>query len=335
MSDPVVIVTAPQTILIVAGGQQGPQGPQGPQGEPGEAGPPGGSADLGAGTEAELIAVNAAGTAFGRAGSTIAALLAAARDRATHTGTQLASAISDFAAQVLALLSWGNISGKPSTFPPESHTHAATQVSDSTATGRAVMTAADAAAARTAIGAESAGAAAVAVSAHEAALDPHTQYTTAAEAAAAAPVQSVAGRTGAVTLGTSDVSGLGGAAVLNVGTTAGTVAAGDDARLSDARTPTAHTHPLGDLQQSGAASGNVPTWNGSEWVPQAPAGGSGGERRYDESGNHQYVGQAPAGSAEGAAVWTIRRLTYSSGVYVETLEASAVTWTGRAGHTYA
>jgi hypothetical protein len=36
--------------------------------------------------------------------------------------------------------------------------------------------------------------------------------------------------------------GLGGAAVLNVGTAAGTVAAGDDARLSDARTPTAHTH---------------------------------------------------------------------------------------------
>jgi hypothetical protein len=34
--------------------------------------------------------------------------------------------------------------------------------------------------------------------------------------------------------------GLGGAAVLDVGTTAGTVVAGDDARLSDARTPTAH-----------------------------------------------------------------------------------------------
>jgi hypothetical protein len=34
--------------------------------------------------------------------------------------------------------------------------------------------------------------------------------------------------------------GLGGAAVLNVGTGAGTVAAGNDSRLSDARTPTAH-----------------------------------------------------------------------------------------------
>jgi hypothetical protein len=34
--------------------------------------------------------------------------------------------------------------------------------------------------------------------------------------------------------------GLGGAATLNVGTSAGTVAAGDDSRLTDARTPTAH-----------------------------------------------------------------------------------------------
>ena len=41
--------------------------------------------------------------------------------------------------------------------------------------------------------------------------------------------------------------GLGGAAVLGVGTTTGTVAAGDDARLTDARTPSAHaaSHGVG------------------------------------------------------------------------------------------
>ncbi len=55
---------------------------------------------------------------------------------------------------------------------------------------------------------EAAGTAATAVSSHVAAGDPHPQYTTAAEAAAAAPVQSVAGRTGAVTLAKADV-GLG------------------------------------------------------------------------------------------------------------------------------
>lgn len=54
---------------------------------------------------------------------------------------------------------------------------------------------------------EASGAAAAAIAAHEAAADPHPTYTTAAEAAAAAPVQSVAGRTGAVTLAVADVSG--------------------------------------------------------------------------------------------------------------------------------
>ncbi len=77
------------------------------------------------------------------------------------------------------------------------------------------------------VDADPAGTAAAAVSAHELAADPHPGYTTAAEAAAAAPVQSVAGRTGAVTLAVADVAGA-------VATT--------DPRLSDARTPTAHTH---------------------------------------------------------------------------------------------
>lgn len=55
---------------------------------------------------------------------------------------------------------------------------------------------------------EPASAAASAVAAHVASADPHTQYTTAVEAAAAAPVQSVAGKTGTVTLVKGDV-GLG------------------------------------------------------------------------------------------------------------------------------
>lgn len=47
--------------------------------------------------------------------------------------------------------------------------------------------------------------AAAAVAAHVAAADPHPQYTTASEAAAAAPVQSVNGQTGSPTLVASDV----------------------------------------------------------------------------------------------------------------------------------
>lgn len=53
-----------------------------------------------------------------------------------------------------------------------------------------------------------AGTAAGLVSAHETAEDPHPQYTTAAEAIAAAPVQSVAGRTGEITVGIGDVVNL-------------------------------------------------------------------------------------------------------------------------------
>jgi hypothetical protein len=53
--------------------------------------------------------------------------------------------------------------------------------------------------------------------------------------------------------------GLGGAAVLNVGTVAGTVAAGNDSRLSDARTPTAHaaTHTAGGSDPITVATGNI------------------------------------------------------------------------------
>lgn len=37
-----------------------------------------------------------------------------------------------------------------------------------------------------------------------------------------------------------------------------------------------HTHPLSDLTQSSATTGQVPTWNGTNWVPQTPSGGGGG-----------------------------------------------------------
>ena len=50
------------------------------------------------------------------------------------------------------------------------------------------------------------------------------------------------------------ITGLGDSATRNVGTTSGTVAAGDDARLSDARTPTAHAHPSTDISGLGTAA---------------------------------------------------------------------------------
>jgi hypothetical protein len=51
----------------------------------------------------------------------------------------------------------------------------------------------------------------------------------------------------------SGLPSLGGAAALSVGTTAGTVAAGDDSRLSDARTPTAHNQAASTISDSTTA----------------------------------------------------------------------------------
>jgi hypothetical protein len=115
-------------------------------------------------------------------------------------------------------------------------------------------------------------------------------YFTTARAAAAAPVQSVAGRTGAVTITASDVSGL-----PTAGTGSSNYCAGNDSRLSNSRTPTAHkashatggsdaltasdigaatsshTHNLSALTQSSATAGQVPQWNGTAWVAATPA----------------------------------------------------------------
>lgn len=40
-------------------------------------------------------------------------------------------------------------------------------------------------------------------------------------------------------------------------------------------TPSAHTHPPSDIEQDGASPGDVLTWDGTEWAPDAPSGGSG------------------------------------------------------------
>lgn len=87
---------------------------------------------------------------------------------------------------------------------------------------------------------------------------------------------------------------LGGAALLNVGTGAGTAAAGDHLHTG-VYAAAAHNHALGDITQSGATSGQVATWNGSAWVPQTPSGanpgGSGSEMQY-RSGASSFGGAA-------------------------------------------
>lgn len=103
-------------------------------------------------------------------------------------------------------------------------------------------------------------------------------------------VDSVNGQTGVVVLDATDVGasafgatliddatagdarttlGLGGAAVLAVGSTAGTVAAGDDVRFTDARTPTAHAAS----HQNGGADELATATAAANAIPKAGAGG--------------------------------------------------------------
>jgi hypothetical protein len=51
--------------------------------------------------------------------------------RVNHTGTQLAATISDFASAALAAVTWNTLTGKPSTFPPSSHTHPTSDLTQS------------------------------------------------------------------------------------------------------------------------------------------------------------------------------------------------------------
>lgn len=69
-------------------------------------------------------------------------------------------------------------------------------------------------------------------------------------------VTSVVGKTGAVTLSASDISGLGNAATRNVGTTSGTVAAGDDSRITGALQRSGGTM-TGALTLSGDPTSNL------------------------------------------------------------------------------
>lgn len=60
------------------------------------------------------------------------------------------------------------------------------------------------------------------------------------------------------------------------GAATGTSCEGNDSRLSNARFPTSHTHPLSALTQSAATTGQVAAWNGTAWAPAAPSSGATG-----------------------------------------------------------
>ena len=69
------------------------------------------------------------------------------------TGAVMGIEADDVGARPAGDVPWSEISDKPTAYPPESHTHTATQITDATTVGRNVLKATDAAAARGAIGA--------------------------------------------------------------------------------------------------------------------------------------------------------------------------------------
>ena len=93
-----------------------------------------------------------------------------------------------------------------------------------------------------------------------------------------------ADRTLTLNIGTG-LTTSGGNLVPDFGSGSGKVTQGNDSRLSDARTPTAHASShtdggsdeiavaLAQLTQSGATTGQVPKWNGSAWAPASESGG--------------------------------------------------------------
>ena len=134
---------------------------------------------------------------------------------------------------------WADITGKPSTFAPSAHTHGniTNDGKLGSVSGRLVMTST---------------AGVLVAAAQDSVIT--TRQLALASGYSVPPIvfpdfseQSTAW-TGTVAAGS--VTGLGGAATLNVGTAAGTVAAGDDSRLSNSRTPTSHGH--GNITNAGA-----------------------------------------------------------------------------------
>jgi hypothetical protein len=200
-----------------------------------------------AGLDADGDVINAAGTKVSGVSETIVnakgdLIAATAADTVTRLAAGTNGQILTAASGETTGLIWDTLT--------------ATDITDSTTVGRAVLTAANAAAGRTAIDAEATG-------------------------VAAALVDDLSGVSNASTARTN--LGLGGAAVLSVGTSTGTVAAGDDTRIT------------GALQTStgGTVTGNVTVADNATPTKAYRFKVSGGSLDLDAGGEDLYLSAYP------------------------------------------
>lgn len=136
----------------------------------------------------------------------------------------------------------------------------------------------------------------------------------------------------------SQVTGLGGAATLNVGTASGTVAAGNDSRLTTINAVQLQSKPISavapkdqDVLSYNATSG--------QWEPITLSNNLNYQAEYS-GGNLIYQGFASPGNATSTAAWKIAKYTYDGSNNLLTIKwaggASSYTniWDNRASLSY-
>jgi hypothetical protein len=188
---------------------------------------------------------------------------------ATGRTWRLGADLSAWTEQVAGAGSWDDITGKPSTFAPSAHTHA---IADTTG----LQAALDARVARAdAFGTIFVGPAYIAKADGPPEFPAEftmLEITNGADTTALIKANGAASffsinrssmpvatttQKGAIIVG-SGLEVASGTTSVTYGTTAGTACQGNDARLSDARTPTAHTHAASDITSGTIAEARLP-----------------------------------------------------------------------------
>jgi phage-related tail fiber protein len=158
-------------------------------------------------------------------------------------------------------ISWDRVSGKPTSFTPTSHSHTPSEVGLSNVSNTSDLDKPVSTATQTALNAK-------ANSSH---THPLSQLEQSAATAGQVPAWNASESQWKPTTLDFSWNDLNDRPSLFSGSYA------DLSNVPATFPPSTHSHPLSQLDQSGAATGQVPTWDAtsSAWVPQTPAAGSG------------------------------------------------------------